>query len=120
MMSVPWQISSFRGDRDASVGEAKKQGRRLPNVFISLRSLRRPCSGRMGPTPYLGPPIAPRRTACADWAAERAVSVRGVPCASIEHWWCVLDMMIMDSDNARTELMDGFVYVMLVERVGGT
>ncbi len=32
--------------------EAKLQGRRLPKVRSSLRSLRRPCSGRMGPVPY--------------------------------------------------------------------
>lgn len=32
-----------------------------------------------------GPPIAPRMTAFADFAAERASSVRGVPCASMEH-----------------------------------
>ena len=34
--------------------------------------------------PYLGPPIAPRRIASADAAAESAVSVRGVPWASME------------------------------------
>jgi hypothetical protein len=56
----------------------------LPNVPISLRRRRRPCSGLIGPVPYLGPPIAPRRTACADLAAERAESVRGVRWASIE------------------------------------
>lgn len=32
--------------------EAKLQGRRLPKVWSSLRSLRRPCSGRTGPVPY--------------------------------------------------------------------
>lgn len=32
--------------------EAKLQGRRLPKVLSSLRSLRRPCSGRTGPVPY--------------------------------------------------------------------
>lgn len=35
-----------------------------------------------------GPPIAPRMTAFADFAAERASSVRGVPCASMEHCFC--------------------------------
>jgi hypothetical protein len=44
-----------------------------------------PCSGRMGPVPYLGPPMAPRRMAWADLAAERASLVRGSPWASIEH-----------------------------------
>lgn len=39
---VSRQISSFRGLREARVGLAKKQGRRLPNVESSLRSLRRP------------------------------------------------------------------------------
>lgn len=34
------------------MSEAKLQGRRLPKVFSSLRSFRRPCSGRMGPVPY--------------------------------------------------------------------
>ena len=37
---------------EVRVSEAKLQGRRLPKVFSSLRSLRRPCSGRMGPVPY--------------------------------------------------------------------
>ena len=40
----------------------------------------------MGPTPYLGPPMAPRRTAWADLAAERAESVRGDWWASMEAW----------------------------------
>ena len=78
MKSVPVQISSFKGEILARVGEAKKQGRRLPKVFISFLRRRRPCSGRMGPTPYLGPPMAPRRTAWADLAAVRAESVSGV------------------------------------------
>ena len=34
------------------MSEAKLQGRRLPKVWSSLRSLRRPCSGRTGPVPY--------------------------------------------------------------------
>lgn len=37
---------------EVRVSEAKLQGRRLPKVWSSLRSLRRPCSGRMGPVPY--------------------------------------------------------------------
>jgi len=83
--SVPSQISAFRGDRAARVGDAKKQGRRLPNVPRDLRSLRRPCSGLTEPVPYFGPPIAPRRIAWAFCAALRASSVSGVPWASIEH-----------------------------------
>lgn len=91
------------------VSEAKLQGRRLPKVWSSLRSLSRPCSGRMGPVPYFwvgvwgqsllggnlgrdgmerrtGPPIAPKRTASAFLAAARASSVRGEPVASMEAW----------------------------------
>ena len=93
---------------EVRVSEAKLQGRRLPNVLSSLRSLRRPCSGRTGPVPYFywmeggvrvclegfcaargrstGPPIAPRRTASAFLAAARASSVRGDPVASMEAW----------------------------------
>ena len=43
-----------------------------------------PCSGLTGPVPYFGPPIAPRRMACALLAASRASSVSGEPVASIE------------------------------------
>lgn len=43
-----------------------------------------PCSGRTLPVPHFGPPIAPRRTASAAFAASRASDVRGEPVASIE------------------------------------
>lgn len=42
----------FKGEIFTRDSEAKLQGRRLPNVESSLRSLRRPCSGRTGPVPY--------------------------------------------------------------------
>ena len=35
-----------------SESEAKKHGLRLPNVPISLRSFKRPCSGRTAPVPH--------------------------------------------------------------------
>lgn len=57
--SVPRQISVLSGDRSARVSEAKKQGRRLAYVCRDFLSFRSPCSGRTGPVPYLGPPIAP-------------------------------------------------------------
>lgn len=78
MKSVPSQTDCFRGERAAKDGEAKKQGRRLPKVPISFRRRRRPCSGRTLPVPYFGPPMAPRSTASADLAAERASSVNGL------------------------------------------
>ena len=83
--SVPRQTSSFRGEILVRVGEAKEQGRRLPKVESDLRSWRMPCSGRTVVfVPHLGPPTAPRKMASALLAAERAVSVRAVECASIE------------------------------------
>lgn len=82
--STSLQTDSLRGEYWTRESAAKLQGRRLPNALRALRSLRRPCSGRTAPVPHLGPPTAPRRTASADWAAERAESVRGFSWASIE------------------------------------
>ena len=73
--------------------EAKLHGLRFPKVPSSLRSLRRPCSGRTAPVPHFcgyqtddsiiqahtGPPMAPKTTAWADLAALSASSVNGVP-----------------------------------------
>lgn len=84
--SVPRQTEALRGEVSTRASEAKKQGRRLPYADISLRRRSRPCSGRTLPVPHFGPPMAPRRTASADWAALRAESVRGEPVASMEHW----------------------------------
>ena len=84
--SVPLQTSALSGEASTKVSEAKKHGRRLPKVPISLRSLRMPCSGRTAPVPHLGPPMAPRSTASAFFAAVRASSVRGEPVASIDAW----------------------------------
>ena len=50
--SVPRQISGLSGDLETRDSEAKEQGRRLPKVPSSLRSLRRPCSGRTLPVPH--------------------------------------------------------------------
>lgn len=51
-MLTPRQTSALSGDPSTSESEAKKQGLRLPNVPISLRNLRRPCSGRTAPVPH--------------------------------------------------------------------
>ena len=45
-------MDSLSGEMEVRESEAKLQGRRLPKVESCLRSLRRPCSGRMGPVPY--------------------------------------------------------------------
>ena len=75
------------GELSTRESDAKLQGRRLPKVPSSLRSWRRPCSGRTGEEgPHSGPPMAPRRTASADLAAARAEGVRGVPLATMEAW----------------------------------
>ena len=52
MKSVPLHICSLSGDFCIREGEAKLQGRKFPKAFISLRSFRRPCSGRTRPVPY--------------------------------------------------------------------
>lgn len=101
---VPRQTSALRGECSTRESEAKKHGRRLPYVCISLRRRRIPCSGRTFPVPHFcyvvslrlcdvlvsgsrtGPPMAPSRTASAFFAALRASSVKGSPCASIEAW----------------------------------
>jgi hypothetical protein len=49
---TPRAISGLRGDASTSESDAKKHGRRLPNVPNSLRSLRMPCSGRTFPVPH--------------------------------------------------------------------
>ena len=84
--SVPRHTDALSGDASTRASDAKKQGRRLPYVPISLRNFSSPCSGRTEPVPHLGPPMAPRRTASAAFAAESVSSVRGVPWASMEHW----------------------------------
>lgn len=60
MISVPLAISGFNGECASNDSEAKFAGRMLAYRPSAFRSLRRPCSGRTGPTPHLGPPTAPR------------------------------------------------------------
>lgn len=50
--STPWQTDSLSGEMETREGEAKEQGRRLPNVERDLRRERRPCSGRTVPVPH--------------------------------------------------------------------
>src|SRR3954471_16401911 len=52
LKSTPRHTSALRGELSTRDGAAKLQGRRLPNVPISLRSLRIPCSGRTAPVPH--------------------------------------------------------------------
>ena len=86
MKFTPRQTSALSGETSTKDSEAKKQGRRLPKVPSSLRSLRMPCSGRTAAVPHFGPPMAPRITASAALAAARASSVKGIPVASIDAW----------------------------------
>lgn len=67
-MSVPLAISGFNGECANRDSLAKFAGRMLAYRPSALRSLRRPCSGRTGPTPHFGPPTAP--------ASERAEGTR--------------------------------------------
>lgn len=54
-------------------------------MLSSLRSLRRPYSGRTGDDgPHSGPPIAPSKTASAFLAASTASSVSGLLCTLME------------------------------------
>lgn len=77
--SAPRQTSALRGDLSTRESEPKLQGLRFPQVPSSLRRARIPCSGRTGEEgPHSGPPMAPRRTALAFFAALRVSSVRGL------------------------------------------
>jgi hypothetical protein len=49
---TPRTLSALRGDDSTRESDAKKHGRRFPNVPSSLRSLRMPCSGRTFPVPH--------------------------------------------------------------------
>ena len=59
IMSVPLAISGFRGEWAKRPSLIKLAGRMLAYSPSSFRSFKRPCSGRTGPTPHLGPPTAP-------------------------------------------------------------
>lgn len=59
MISVPLAISGFNGECASNDSDAKFAGRMLAYNPSAFRSLRRPCSGRTGPTPHFGPPTAP-------------------------------------------------------------
>ena len=63
-------MCSLRGEILTRDSEAKLQGRRLPNVQSSLRSLRRPCSGRTGPVPYFYVVRLAKATVCGSSEGE--------------------------------------------------
>ncbi|KAG9755137.1 hypothetical protein KCU59_g165, partial [Aureobasidium melanogenum] len=75
------ETSALSGEPSMSESEAKKQGLSSPFLLFLVR--RCGWRGKFGGE-RTGPPMAPRRTASADFAALRASSVRGTPCASIE------------------------------------
>ena len=119
-------MCSLRGDISRRDGDANEQGRRFPNAPRDLRSLRRPASGRGPPEDHFcqavmvsfasqgegtramifwertGPPIAPRRTASADLAAERASSVSGSPVLSIEAYGGKMSVQTQYGGDYRT------------------
>ena len=70
------------------MSEAKLQGRRLPKVFSSLRSFRRPCSGRMGPVPYFCGVEKVLASAWGDVVEEKAGNAYGAAYCAQEDCVC--------------------------------
>lgn len=58
-MSKPSATSAFNGLCLSKLSDAKLAGRMLAYKPSSFRSFNKPCSGRTGPTPHLGPPTEP-------------------------------------------------------------
>lgn len=70
---VPAATEALSGEISTRDSDAKKQGRRLPKVPISLRSLRIPCSGRTLPVPHFCTLDQPTCTICPEVARNSRV-----------------------------------------------